>query len=164
MNQLQKVGVIFSILTIFGFTSDARAGKMMFGTDESIRTIEQTKDPEYNLCYKTSIYFFVAGCYVKDDGYVLQKVGESKSYMTLTPELKEQLQSSGILPNPLPPYSLSFFDYLFGYSNWIILAVVIGIPAFNGLVAKLRGTSDQTADAVPVTDATAVPAPPPETA
>ena len=106
----------------------AQAGGLMFGTDEQIRKIQPTKDLKYTLCHKVRTYFFIAGCYVKDDGYVLQKAGDSEKYMSLTPALIELLQQEGELPTPLPGYSLSFVDYLFGYSNWIILALLIGIP------------------------------------
>ncbi|MCY2963568.1 MAG: hypothetical protein NT069_07955 [Planctomycetota bacterium] len=107
-------------------TSEAEAGKFKFGTDETIRTIQPTNSKEFNLCHKVSTYFFVAGCYVKDDGYVLRKPDDKKSYIPLNEIQIQQLQREGELPDPLPKYSLSFFDYLFGYSNWIILAGVIG--------------------------------------
>src|SRR5262249_48914939 len=86
-----------------------------------------------------STYFFFAGCYVTDGGYVLQKVGDSKSYIPLDAAMIQQLQQDGTLPTPLPPYSLSFWDYLFGYSNWIILGFVVGIPLTKWAWTKTRG-------------------------
>ncbi len=127
MNPIGKVLPILSVAFIVGMASEAQAGKMRFGPDERIRTIQVTNDPEWVLCYKLSTYFFVAGCYVTDDGYVLRRAGETRSYTKLTPELIKTHQASGMLPNPLPPYSLSILDYVFGYSNWIVLAVVVGI-------------------------------------
>jgi hypothetical protein len=110
----------------------------MFGTDERVREIQPTKDPQYKLCYKSSTYFFLAGCYVTDDGYVLQKVGESKAYIVLDAGRIRQLQQEGVLPTPLPPYSLSFSDYLVGYSNWIILGFVVGILFIKWAWTKRR--------------------------
>lgn len=112
--------------------------RMMFGTEEKIRVIQPTKDPQFNLCHKVRTYFFLAGCYVKDDGYVLQKVGDSGNYFSLTPDQIQQLQTTGDLPTPLPAYSLSIFDYLFGYSNWIILAIFVGIPLVKGAWDAMR--------------------------
>ncbi len=124
-------------------TGQVQAGGMMFGTDETIHVIQPTKNPKYELGYKTSIYFFIAGCYVKDEGYALREVGDTKSYISLTDADIRKLQQEGMLPNPLPAYSLSFWDYLFGYSNWIILAVFVGIPALKGLWDKKKQAEAQ---------------------
>jgi hypothetical protein len=116
------VGVIW-----LGLSADcAQAG--LFGTNEKIRTIELTRDPNYTLCHKVRMYFFFAGVYVADDGYVLKKTLEfDGKYYPLDDAKIRELQKEGILPVPLPPYSLSFLDYLFGYSLWIILAFTIVI-------------------------------------
>lgn len=103
----------------------AQAGKVRFGTHETINTIQITNNPQYNLGYKTRIYFFFAGCYLKDDGYVLQKVDDTKSYISLNTAQIRELQQDGMLPTPLPTYSISFLDYLIGYSNWIVLGITI---------------------------------------
>ena len=115
---------LFAALTVLG-SSGTAWGRLAFGTDEAIREIEPAKDPDYTLCYKISTYFFGAGCYVTDDGYVLRETGDKKSYIPLDAAKIEELQKEGILPNPLPAYSLSTFDYLFGYSNWIILGAIL---------------------------------------
>ena len=109
----------------------AQARKAMFGTDETIHIIQMTNNPQYNLGYKTSMYLFIAGCYVKDDGYVLQKVNDTKSYISLNTAHIQELQQDGMLPTPLPTYSLSFWDYLIGYSNWWSVLVFIILPYFG---------------------------------
>ncbi len=86
----------------------------------------------------------MAGCYVTDEGYVLQKVGDTKSYIPLDAAKIRQLQQEGTLPDPLPRYALSFWDYLFGYSNWIILGFVIGIPVVKSAWTKARGKPANT--------------------
>ncbi len=113
------------VMVVMLQASPAQAGKVRFGTQETINTIQMTNNPQYNLGYKTSTYFFLAGCYLKDDGYVLQKVGNTQSYISLNTAQIHELQQEGTLPTPLPTYSISFLDYFFGYSNWIILGVTI---------------------------------------
>jgi hypothetical protein len=115
--------------------SDAQA-RVMFGADETIHIIGPTNDPEVNLGYLTSTYFLLAGCYVEDKGYVLTKKGDRKTYQPLDDKLKAELQAAGILPNPLPAYKLGIFDYLLGYSLWIILAFVVGIPLVKKALGK----------------------------
>lgn len=139
MNGRQLAWVATGVILLSGLpVSQAQAGRVMFGTDESIHLIQPTKNWKYSLCYKTSTFFFLAGCYVTDDGYVLQKAGELDGYAPLTSEMIQQLQQVGELPTPLPQYSLSFFDYLIGYSNWIILAFFLGIPAGKWAWGKLH--------------------------
>jgi hypothetical protein len=126
MSRGKIVWAVVGILAALVFSPrQAQAGEVMFGTEETIHIIQPTKDPRYNLCYKTSIYFFIAGCYLADDGYVLGKAGKPKSYIPLTEAHIRELQQEGSLPTPMPKYSISFFDYLFGYSNWILVVFVV---------------------------------------
>jgi len=104
--------------------------RMMFGKDETIHFIEDVKATGPNnealyLGYMSAIQFFVAGVYVEDEGYVLGVKGDSKKFFHMpTGDQLKSLQQRGLLPDPLPPYSLNAFDYLFGYSLWIVLLVV----------------------------------------
>jgi hypothetical protein len=105
-------------------------GKMLFGKDETVTCIQKvpvTGSHGEALClaHKTTKYFFVAGVYVRDDGYVLGVEADPTTYYPLGPERTAELQESGMLPRPLPPYSVSWFDYAFGYSLWIILAGLV---------------------------------------
>jgi len=113
-----------ALLLIAMTLGSARAG--MFGKDESLNPIGSSfqvpGEGSYRLGYKVSKIFILAGVWVSDDGYVLLPEGESGRYVTLNPELKSALQKDGLLPDPLPKYSLSFWDYLFGYSLWILIA------------------------------------------
>lgn len=54
-------------------------------------------------------------------------------------ELKT-LQDEGLLPNPLPTYSRPILDYIYGYSLWILLAVIVCIY----LLVKMVGGRDRT--------------------
>jgi hypothetical protein len=138
VSRTQFAGLLIGLGLTFSPTG-GNAHAQAFGTDEKMHTIQPTKDPKYTLCYKTSIFFFILGCYVKDDGYVLCPVGESKKYIPLDAAKIQQLQQEGILPTPLPPYSLSFWEYLFGYSNWITLAVVVGFFLIKWARGKAKG-------------------------
>lgn len=105
-------------------------GKLMFGWDESvdcITPVSATGPAGEALClaHKTSKLFVFAGVYVRDDGYVLRPAAEEGKHRYFPwPDAAEvqRLQSTGALPDPLPPYSISAFDYAFGYSLWLILA------------------------------------------
>lgn len=131
-----------------------------FGTDETINKIEDVKlkgkdDEALFLGYMARTHWFLAGLYVEDVGYVLGVEGQSKRFyqMPQGEELK-RFQRDGFLPDPLPKYSLSFFDYLFGYSLWLVLAGV-GISL---LVAKYRkpggAAAEETMPATPGTPGT----------
>src|SRR5262245_18040718 len=122
--------MVLVVLLWFSVTTAAHA-KVMFGKDETIHFLQDVKLTGPNqealyLGYMTAIQFFLAGLYVWDEGYVLGVKGDSKKFfhMPTGDELKG-FQQRGLLPDPLPPYSLSFFDYLFGYSLWIVVAVVV---------------------------------------
>lgn len=116
----------------------------MFGPDESITCIEDVALKGGNgeplcLAYKRTIVFVFAGVYVKDDGYVLKPKAEARTYypMPTATEL-DGFQAAGLLPRPLPPYSLSAWDYLFGYSLWIVIAGVVAVELVKKLVRGNR--------------------------
>lgn len=114
----------------------------LFGPDESITCIQDValkggKGEPLCLAYKRTIVFVFAGVYVKDDGYVLQPKGEARAYYPLpTATELEGFQAEGLLPRPLPPYSLSAWDYLFGYSLWIVVAGVVAFELVKKLVQR----------------------------
>jgi len=111
-------------------SADAQA-RVMFGKDETIHFLQDVKVTGPNneslyLGYMSAIQFFVAGIYVQDEGYVLGVKGDSKKFFHMPDgDQLKSFQQRGLLPDPLPPYSLSFFDYAFGYSLWIVIAVVV---------------------------------------
>ncbi|MBY0532641.1 MAG: hypothetical protein K2P86_11790 [Xanthobacteraceae bacterium] len=105
--------------------------RIKFGSDETIRFVANVKatgpgGERLFLAHKITTHFFLLGTSVSDDGYVLAIVGEGgKKYYRLPAGAElERLQAQGLLPHPLPPYSLNFFDYLFGYSLWIFIASI----------------------------------------
>ena len=125
---MSKIAAAFMFAIVALCLPQAAHAKMMFGTDESINIIEDVKlkgakDEALALSYKVSTQFFLAGIYVTDTGYVLTVKDDSKRFyeMPKGAELAD-FQKRGLLPSPLPAYSLNAFDYIIGYSLWIILA------------------------------------------
>ncbi len=121
---------LFLIIVLLAFTRLAHAGAMMFGTDDNIHPITDVSvtGPEgqpMQLAHRVSLHFFVAGIYTTDEGYVLVEKGKTDLYYTLTPELIAEYQASNSVPNPLPAYKIPLWDYLFGYSLWLIVASLI---------------------------------------
>lgn len=110
---------------VFGF------GRLFFGESEQVKEIQDLPQTDYKLCHKYTTHYFLAGIYLTDDGYVLQKKGQSLNYAPLDKEKIVELQASGVLPNPLPSYSIPVSAYIFGYSFWLSIVVLIGIILFS---------------------------------
>jgi hypothetical protein len=131
---------IVALGILFGVFSASPANAYRFGNSEDINFIQDVgvtgpKGEKLFLAYKTSTFNFVAGANITDDGYVLGVKGDSKRYFHMPTGAEfDRLQASGLLPKPLPPYKLSFFDYLMGYLLWVI-TLIIGLWY---LVAWLR--------------------------
>ena len=117
---------------------------MLFGTQDDLNCIVDiplkggANEP---LClgFKVSMHFFIGGLYVSDEGYVLRVKTDSKSYypMPSGQELAD-FQLNGMIPSPLPSYSVPVFDYLFGYSLWIILGVMGAFAAIKHALNKRK--------------------------
>jgi hypothetical protein len=124
-------------------------GTLLFGHDETISCIQHVEvkgpnDESLCLAYKTTKTFVGAGVYLRDDGYVLglEKPGGDKvtSFVRFEPGELERLQSSALLPRPLPAYQIPWFEYAFGYSLWIVLA---GTAIWYAVKAKLKSAGIQ---------------------
>jgi tetratricopeptide (TPR) repeat protein len=111
----------------------ALAAKIMFGTREYLEKIQDTdiKGPNGEalyLGYKYSHHAFIMPYRTTNDGYILGVVGQQR-YYALDAPLIARLQAQTLLPNPLPPYSLSWLDYLIGYLLWLVVAgIALSIP------------------------------------
>src|SRR3990167_7926762 len=102
-------------------------GKLMFGWDDKIECIQSVGLKGENgealcLAYKTSKLFVGGGVYLKNEGYVLGDPAQRDRYYPW-PEAKQVKgwQSSGLLPDPLPGYSIPAIEYGVAYSLWIIV-------------------------------------------
>lgn len=100
---------------------------LMFGTQDHIECMTQDslpgpKDEQLCLASKISLHFLGAGVYVSRD-HVLRIKGSS-SYYPLSPTLTAELQRDGMLPTPLPPIRVAWYEYALGYSLWLVLGFV----------------------------------------
>ena len=131
-------------LVILALTSvDAHAGRMIFGYDDKLTNIEKIGDTNYFLSYRTSTYYFIAGVYMKDCGYVIRKSENSDEYKTIDEETLLDLEKNAY-PDGLPKYSISIWRYLWGYLLWVaIFAVCVGPFIWTKLIdfinSKLHG-------------------------
>jgi hypothetical protein len=137
------------VLTVFtlmaGSGPDAQAA-LKFGTKDSVQRLQDlaVKGPKgeaLSLGYVTTRHSFMLP-YRLTGAYVLIVRGASKDasgrvrdiFHRLPQEKIEQMQRAGALPNPLPPYRHTIFDYVMGYVLWWCIPVTI---AFIALFAKL---------------------------
>jgi len=116
---------------------------MKFGTEESLGCIQDvalTGGANEPLClaHKTTLKFFVAGIYARDDGYVLKVKGQESYYPLPRGEELAELQAEGKLPAPLPHYRISTGDYLLGYSLWWILGAIVIFSLIARRLSKAR--------------------------
>jgi len=120
---------------------------MQFGEDETIHflqdiTLKGANQEALFLGYMTKIQFFIAGVYVIDAGYVLGVKGDSKRFYHMpTGEDLARFQKGGFLPDPLPPYSLSIWDYLIGYSLWLVIAFTVAWMIVGGALKRRRAAT-----------------------
>lgn len=150
--------IVTGIFFLLSSTAKAEVVFLPFGTQERIKCIQpinkekpvsstdlssivnEMYGPKYNLCYKYSIRFFIAGLYLHDDSYVLAERDDDYKYIPLDKAKITELQKKGILPDPLPEYSIPLSQYLVGYSLWLIIAgLIIGFIGRIALVSLWNG-------------------------
>jgi tetratricopeptide (TPR) repeat protein len=124
---------IAMICATAAFAPPALAAKIMFGAKEYLQKLQDTdiKSPQGEslyLGYKYSHHALILPYRTTDDGYILGVVGQQR-YYALDAALIARLQAQRLLPSPLPPYSISWLDYLIGYLLWFIVAgIAASIP------------------------------------
>lgn len=123
-------GLLIAITALFILvlpSSEANArGSLRFGDDSTIHfikelTVKGPKSEELSLGYKTTTKNFALPYYLQKDGYVLKVKGTDGFYI-LNDKLIRDMQGKGQLPSPLPPFTLSWVDYVFGYLLWVVIA------------------------------------------
>jgi len=123
---------------------------MKFGIQEQIHCIHDvslkgSKGEDLCLGYKTSSYWIGAGIYLSDDGYVLKIKGDNSYYSFPPTDKVEALQKQELLPEPLPDYSIPFYEYAFGYSLWIVL---LGVAVYTLFKDNILGKRKETQPAL----------------
>jgi hypothetical protein len=114
---------------------DARA--VEFGTRYKYQHLQNltAKSPAgeaLSLGYATQTHSFLLP-YKMTGYYALTVRGSGKDlygiprdvYHELSPEKIEQMQRAGTLPNPLPPYHHTIFEYMFAYTLWWCIPVAL---------------------------------------
>jgi len=123
------IGLVLAVC-FMALSGEARAWTL-FGTAEDIHKLEDVTltgpdGASLFLGFKTSTSYFIGGLTVKDDGYILGLQADHSRFLDMPPaDMLANFQSQGLLPNPLPAYSLGLGDYIRGYSLWLGLAVVV---------------------------------------
>ncbi len=82
----------------------------------------------------TVTHWLGGGAWLEDKGYAIKIRGEDR-YWPVNSRMTKELQDLSILPNPLPKYEIPVMDYVFGYSLWIVIAV---LALWYGVAAMLK--------------------------
>lgn len=139
---MKKSLLITMLLALLGFSSQAVAGKVMFGQQDSIHFVANTTitgpgGARLFLGHLVTMHAFLLPYYVESKGLVLGVSGDSKKYIPLPAEQQlTALKKEGLLPNELPVPELSIFDYIFGFSLELLLLVCIGYPLIKNRFSK----------------------------
>ena len=142
MRRLLSISVF---IVLFGLQSSqlqrqrANFAGFMFGAKEEVDKIQDIEGTNYKLSHKYTLYFFIAGVYLSDDGYILQDKTAFDTYYPHSDEAIRDFQTKGLLPSSLPKYSIPLIEYLFGYSLWIVIALSAAWPSLKHLLRRLTG-------------------------
>jgi hypothetical protein len=122
-------------------------GTLMFGNQEQLDCIQPValKGAEGEalcLAYKDTITFIGAGAWIKDDGYVLKVEGKDSFYPLPQGAKLKTFQTSGMLPDPLPPYSIPLWKYGLGYSLWLCIVLIVAGVVWSSARKKKRQRED----------------------
>ena len=141
---------VFILVAVSG--RDAHAGRI--GTQDSRQHLQDLNDrgpkgEALSLGYVTTTHSFFLPYRMTGD-YVLLVKGGGRDlggrpiniFHTLPQEKIEQMQRAGALPNPLPPYRHTIFDYLGAYVLWWCIPVTFAFVALFqtlGIGSRMRG-------------------------
>ncbi|MDP1822469.1 MAG: hypothetical protein Q8L48_04485 [Archangium sp.] len=123
-------------------------GKLMFGWDDKIACIQSVgvkgqDDEPLCLAYKTSKLFVGAGVYLKDEGYVLGDPAQKDRFYPWPEQAQVKAwQAEGLLPDPLPGYSIPALEYAFAYSLWLVILVMVAWALGQRALTKRRQARD----------------------
>jgi len=115
-------------LIFVGLISQPAEAKVLFGTKATVHRIADVslkgpKGEDLYLARLSTMRFFLLGVYLEDNGYVLGIKGTHDTYYDLPSKpVLLAAQKTGLLPDPLPEYSFSLWEYLLGYSMWLFIA------------------------------------------
>lgn len=128
---MMKIIASLALVLALFYSSQVAAAKLKFGEQDKLVSIQEveltgSEGEALNLGYRITTRFFIGGIYLIDQGYVLPtRDSENGDYYSLTEDRIAEMQQEGSLPTPLPVYTISWQDYLLGYSLWIIVGIVL---------------------------------------
>ncbi|MBV6634136.1 MAG: TerB family tellurite resistance protein [Alphaproteobacteria bacterium] len=128
--------VICLLVLSLSMPSEAEA-KIRVGNDDSTTKVASVTIPpglasslpsewanNGRLSHLATTFWLGLGVYVVDKGLVIEANGTDK-YWPMDAEKIAQLQSLGVLPDPLPPSEIPAATYVFGYAFWPGLLLLI---------------------------------------
>ena len=146
---------VFIVMAVSG--QDARAAE--FGTRSKYQHLQDLaekgpKGEALALGYVTVTHSFILP-YKMTGEYALMVKRSGKDlngrpldvYHELSPEKIEQMQRTGALPNPLPPYRHTIFEYMFGYVLWWCIPVTLLFIAMFSMLGIGSSTRGETRSA-----------------
>ena len=134
--------------------SAAPASALTFGEDEGLNKLVDVgvvgeKGEALALGYKTTTHNFLLPYSLSDDGYVLLPRSGGDTYYPITPEQISGWQANGLLPKPLPPYTISTLDKVMGHLLWPTLVVIALVYLIPMLRRRKTAPSDPLTGAPP---------------
>jgi len=147
---------VFILMAMSG--KDAQAA-LYFGTWDKVQYLQDlaekgAKGEALSLGYVTTTHSFMLPYKMTGD-YVLVVRGGARGigggpvniFHRLPQEKIAQMQRAGTLPNPLPPYRHTIFDYLWAYILWWCIPVTFAFVAFFQMLGIGSRTRDETRSA-----------------
>ena len=127
--------------------------RMQFGSAEDLNCLPNiekfvipTNDGDVEVCYAarvvTDSFILPWRVYVKD--YVLSTDGDS--YYNASERNIDYLQTEGILPTPIPEYSLTKVDLVSGNFLWIGLGFLLAVVGIRSFFEKEDSTETEKND------------------
>ena len=146
---------LFIVATFILMTVCSRdAHALRFGTSDKVQYLQDLgekgpKGEALSLGYVTTTHSFMLPYKMTGDYVLVVKAsardprgGAMNVYHRLPQEQIETMQRAGALPNPLPAYRHTIFDYLMGYVLWWCIPVTFAFVAFFqmlGIGSRTRG-------------------------
>lgn len=146
---LSLLAVVACGLALLSAAPAAHAG-FKFGPEENLRPLadvrlQNSAKEALFIGHKVTFYWIGLPVSFSDDGYILGVKGKSL-YYPLDKDRLAEWQAQGLLPSPLPGYTLSAADWVFAHLLWLVLA---GWALFSGVRALLTRFSRRPGKTLP---------------
>ena len=154
MKTITLLGLAIAAMTLTTSTCQAARGRVFFGKNETLHRLADVSLTGPNgeplaLGFKTSALFLGLGIYCKDDGYVLTTANDPDRYFVMPDgEKVRQMQTAGLLPQPLPGYQVPASEYAIGYSLWWVALLGAGYLLVKERLARKKVSAHSGAQAV----------------